>query len=702
MSSQSNQRSSDSQVDVLKKEFAGVRKCFDVCFKRLKTFENILENCTIARDECMEPSTSSFAKRKKSNSSNLITHSQTECVNNQTELITFEDSVTNETISMEASPNLPPLPDINSVTAAVTLLSEGTLPRIMEGEKIEAPVLQVLKAEPMQTASIERIRICISDSLYFSRDVMLATNLNSLYYDQQLTENAIVRVDEYIISESEGKRFFIIEILKVLHPGNEAPKIGEPANLSDPPSQPLALASASPTSNITSTPTSKENNSLSNNSDLSKSSTSPIKTLDLNANPGVIKARVTAKSIRTWESSKSEGKMFTMDLKDESGEIRAAAFQEKFHKFYDKINVDQVYLISKYQLKPPNKIALKNNDLEIKFTDETVIEECRGDVSDVPAIEYKLVLISEVAKMKSGDAVDVVGICKETGELCTVNSKGTKIEKRDLVLIDTSNAAIILTLWKEAAAKFDDRSHPVILLKGARVHELNGVIILKLAYNSNMITNPNIPEADKLRSWFDNGGGKNIKNPVLLVEWRTLREAHNFGMHDKPDYFLTKATVCLIKSQNVIYKACPQEKCSKKVIDANDGQYRCTKCHKVSPNFKYQLLIQMYAHVSLQMNISDCFSNSCVTAFSDVAEQILGDSAESIGNTIETNRAKVEEKFRAVPGNSYIFKISSKVETFKGTKCNKLTVKSAEPVSFKKYNKYLIDYLKELPSNKKI
>lgn len=75
----------------------------------------------------------------------------------------------------------------------------------MEGEKIEAPVLQVLKAEPMQTASIERIRICISDGLYFSRDVMLATNLNSLYYAQQLTENVIVRIDEYIISKHEGR-----------------------------------------------------------------------------------------------------------------------------------------------------------------------------------------------------------------------------------------------------------------------------------------------------------------------------------------------------------------------------------------------------------------------------------------------------------------------------------------------------------------
>ncbi|KAL9898319.1 replication protein A 70 kDa DNA-binding subunit-like [Glossina fuscipes fuscipes] len=98
------------------------------------------------------------------------------------------------------------------------------------------------------------------------------------------------------------------------------------------------------------------------------------------------------------------------------------------------------------------------------------------------------------------------------------------------------------------------------------------------------------------------------------------------------------------------------------------------------------------------MNISDWFSNRCVTAFGDVAEQILGGSAQSIANLIKSNPAKVEENFRAVLGNSYISKIASKFETVQETKLSKLTVKSATPVNCKEYNKYLIDYLKKLPS----
>ena len=54
----------------------------------------------------------------------------------------------------------------------------------------------------------------------------------------------------------------------------------------------------------------------------------------------VIKARVTSKSpVRTWSNAKGEGKLFSMDLVDESGEIRVTAFKEQCDKFYDLIEV---------------------------------------------------------------------------------------------------------------------------------------------------------------------------------------------------------------------------------------------------------------------------------------------------------------------------------------------------------------------------
>lgn len=67
----------------------------------------------------------------------------------------------------------------------------------------------------------------------------------------------------------------------------------------------------------------------------------------------------------------------------------------------------------------------------------------------------------------------------------------------------------------------------------------------------------------------------------------------NLGSGDKPDYFQCKAVVHMIKTSNALYKACPQPECNKKVIDEENGYYRCEKCSKVFPNFKYRLLVNV-------------------------------------------------------------------------------------------------------------
>lgn len=44
-------------------------------------------------------------------------------------------------------------------------------------------------------------------------------------------------------------------------------------------------------------------------------------------------------NIRTWSNSKGEGKLFSMDVCDETGEIRITGFRDEVDKFYDMIQV---------------------------------------------------------------------------------------------------------------------------------------------------------------------------------------------------------------------------------------------------------------------------------------------------------------------------------------------------------------------------
>ncbi|KAI8130701.1 Replication protein A 70 kDa DNA-binding subunit [Lucilia cuprina] len=96
------------------------------------------------------------------------------------------------------------------------------------------------------------------------------------------------------------------------------------------------------------------------------------------------------------------------------------------------------------------------------------------------------------------------------------------------------------------------------------------------------------------------------------------------------------------------------------------------------------------------MSIGDWTSNRWVTCFSDLAEQLLGRSAQEIGDAMDNNPTEAEEIFSSINFHSYTFKLRSKVETYGDMSRNKLTVQSATPINYKEYNKYLINNLKEL------
>ena len=74
--------------------------------------------------------------------------------------------------------------------------------------------------------------------------------------------------------------------------------------------------------------------------------------------------------------------------------------------------------------------------------------------------------------------------------------------------------------------------------------------------------------------------------------WITIKEAveERYGHTDRPNAYIVKATVSQVRQQNCLYKSCPTEGCKKKVVDQNNGMYRCEKCSRDYPNFVYRML----------------------------------------------------------------------------------------------------------------
>lgn len=68
--------------------------------------------------------------------------------------------------------------------------------------------------------------------------------------------------------------------------------------------------------------------------------------------------------------------------------------------------MDKVYYISKGQLKPANKqYSNIPNDYEMTLSNDSVIQECKEDLEDVPTVKYDFVPINQIADKQANDIV---------------------------------------------------------------------------------------------------------------------------------------------------------------------------------------------------------------------------------------------------------------------------------------------------------
>lgn len=106
----------------------------------------------------------------------------------------------------------------------------------------------------------------------------------------------------------------------------------------------------------------------------------PIEGLSPYAHKWTIKARCTHKSeIKHWHNKNGEGKLFSVNLLDESGEIRATGFNDQCDMLYDLLQEGSVYYVSspcKVQLAKKQFTNL-NNDYELTFERDTVVEKVK-------------------------------------------------------------------------------------------------------------------------------------------------------------------------------------------------------------------------------------------------------------------------------------------------------------------------------------
>nr|XP_046173043.1 replication protein A 70 kDa DNA-binding subunit-like [Oncorhynchus gorbuscha] len=425
----------------------------------------------------------------------------------------------------------------------------------------------------------------------------------------------------------------------------------------------------------------------------------PIACLSPYQTKWTIRARVTKKNnTLPWSNLRREVKLFSFEIVDESGEIGVTAFDKEVDKFFSLLETGKVYYISRGKLKEANKKynTLKNN-YEMTLLSETSIVPCEDD-QDLPMVECDFILTTQLEHTENDDIIDVIGVCRSVDDLSSFTDKtGRQEYKRDIHLVYTSGKAVAVTLWGEQTEMFDGSVQPIVAIKRARLSDFGGQSVSAI-FSSAVMVNPDIPEAHRLRRWYDQEG--HALDGQSLTElrpagggantcWKTLSDVKTEQLGDKADYFSCVATVLFSGKESCLYQACPSADCKKKVIEQPNGLYHCEKCDKQFPNYKYCCL--------LSANIADFSDNQWVTCFHETAEGTLGHNAETLGLLKDTDDAAFDEVFQKVNFTTHIFRNNRvKLETYNDESRVKAMVMEVKPLDHREYSRRLISNIRNM------
>ena len=485
------------------------------------------------------------------------------------------------------------------------------------------------------------------------------------------------------MADAHYRRILIIVNLEILEQYGELEKIGQPvtvdAKQEDTAQQPTAVPANGFYGNrpaqqeqATSLPSRSTHNSA---SDGSHGNLYPLEALSPFAHRWTIKVRVTHKTeIKSWHNKNGEGRLFSVHLLDESGEMRATAFStsnDQFDSIHELLQEGSVYYIStpcivKHAKKQFSQL---NSEYELTFERDTRVEKAE-DQASVPQVKYNFTSIGDLASVEKDTTIDTIGILKEVGEVSQITSKTTSkpYDKRDLTLVDNTLHSVRLTIWGNQATNFDTPVESVIAFKGVKVSDFGGRS-LSLLSSGSMTINPDIDEAHKLKGWYDGQGhadqfsthaalgtGSNFAGRDV---YKTIAEVKDekLGMNpEKADYFNIKATIVFFKD-TVAYPACQSTDCNKKVVEIDVGQWRCERCDKTWDKPQYRYI--------MSVNVSDHTGQLWLNIFDNEGRIILGRPADEV-EEIRQNGDKValDAIMQEAMCKSYVFRCKAKMDTF--------------------------------------
>lgn len=294
----------------------------------------------------------------------------------------------------------------------------------------------------------------------------------------------------------------------------------------------------------------------------------------------------------------------------------------------------------------------------------------------MPEFSIKRIRIADIPRYFQQDpskSIDILAVVDKIGEPQNIFSakKNVDLLKRDVVLVDDSNASVTFTLWEENAQDIPFTEAQTVGIKGLKVAEFNGGFTVGKNMNGafRIEINPDLPEVTRLADWYPNRNVDGIisissssAGPINLEsELRTLCVVDQANMADLSNdgkgvvFYNVGTIVDALKEGNITYPACVV--CNKKVILSESGGFDCIKCGiHGGAQFKQRYI--------LTIRISDVTGEVYLTLFDDQASELLGRTADEMDHLHKNDLEEYQNVFSAIMFKTFLFKVKVSSEFY--------------------------------------
>uniref|UniRef100_A0A7S4RPR6 Replication protein A subunit n=1 Tax=Alexandrium monilatum TaxID=311494 RepID=A0A7S4RPR6_9DINO len=441
----------------------------------------------------------------------------------------------------------------------------------------------------------------------------------------------------------------------------------------------------------------------------------PISELSNYVQRWTVRARVTSKSnLRTFSKGTNGGKVFHVHILDaHGGEIRASFFNETADKYFEVLKPGKCYTFSRGSTRIANQqySSLKHR-YELVFDKAAEIEEAVDD-EQIEAFKLSVVALREVQTRPLPCFVDLCGVVTSAGSIVSFTSKeGKELVKRDITIADDSATSLVVSIWGERAKQQDSafEGNPVVGLKGVTVKEWNGGRSGSLSEGGALAFQPKLPEADKVRQWWSQGGstqsitamsvlggtGGARRAAAKAADLAALRQLSEQVL-DQPELCSVVCRLALVQlqkrgeAQPLYYTACQEMKegktmpCNRRV-DSAGFCASCNRAGKAAPRF------------NLRCRFADFADNAWLTTFHEAAQLVAGMTAEQ-AQGIEQGPGGREALDAAIAGKYFNqplqLTVRAKLDTYNGEARTNVTCIDARPVQRGEHGRAMLQEIRE-------